>query len=356
MDIGAAKGPRRQKSTEEIHQRDHNSVSEARKTDGTSPDDGASTDEVGVEEGQYIAYGLDVRSEVRLDELTRKKKASGVEAPSINMRRSNLRNEVEGWDGHGRIVRASQDEVLLHYKDVGTFLIRQGREILFDAAPDLPSETLQNFLTGVCMGVLLHQRGALVLHASGVEIGERVAAFVGEKGMGKSTLAATFQSRGNALVTDDVLAITVENGHGLPPRVTPSFPQIKLWPDALEAALSSDRQQLPRVHPSVEKRIGRAETMAQQAQPLGCIFVLAHGEEIAVEPLSVQEAFAETIRHSYARRLLPRTGTSKRHFGQVSQLLQTVPMALLKRPRDLSQLPAVARAVEHYIKRLSDEE
>ena len=292
---------------------------------------------------RYTAYGLHIGSEIELPHLQ-----PSEEAPNVMMRRVDLGKAVQATVRDGRIVRADADEVLLYYEQVGAFRMRRGRTIEFDPESGLPDETLQSFLTSVCMGVVLHQRNRLVLHGSAVSVHGQAAGFVGEKGMGKSTTAAALQARGHAFITDDLLVVESASPEQTP-RVVPSFPQIKLWPDALRAAGLARPDDLPRVHPSAEKRIGRAALMVENAVPLNCLFALRTGDQISMEPLPVQSAFAEMIRHSYLRRLLEPTGTSVRHFRQVNQLLKGVPVVAFARPRDFTQLPAAMDAIERHM-------
>ncbi|RYV50744.1 hypothetical protein [Pengzhenrongella frigida] len=61
--------------------------------------------------------------------------------------------------------------------------------------------------TGASLAFLLYRRSHLVLHASAVDLGDHALAFVGNSGMGKSTMAALLCSDGARLITDDVLRI-----------------------------------------------------------------------------------------------------------------------------------------------------
>ncbi len=72
-----------------------------------------------------------------------------------------------------------------------------------DASPGI--ETV--LAAGAMLATQLYLRGALVLHASAVDIGGRALAFVGRSGMGKSTVAALMCGAGARLITDDVLRI-----------------------------------------------------------------------------------------------------------------------------------------------------
>lgn len=62
---------------------------------------------------------------------------------------------------------------------------------------------------GALLATHLRLRGDLVLHASAVQVETGAVAFVGASGMGKSTMATLLCAAGHALVSDDVLRVTV---------------------------------------------------------------------------------------------------------------------------------------------------
>jgi len=110
----------------------------------------------------YSVFGLGVRSDVALPELP---PAAGAEAEVV-IRRADLRAEAAGHEGPGPLVRGTPDEVVLHYDEVGTVRVADGNVIEYDARPSCAPETLRVVLLGIGLGLLLHQRGRLVLHAS----------------------------------------------------------------------------------------------------------------------------------------------------------------------------------------------
>ena len=60
---------------------------------------------------------------------------------------------------------------------------------------------------GTVLAFVLALRGAAVLHASAVQVGDRALAFVGASGMGKSTMATLLCADGASLITDDLLRL-----------------------------------------------------------------------------------------------------------------------------------------------------
>ena len=101
---------------------------------------------------------------------------------------------------------------------------------------------MQAYVTGLALGAILHQRGAVPMHGSCVARDGKGILITGVSGAGKSSLSAEALRRGYRLVTDDVTPIRLENGKVL---AEPSFPQQKLWEDAIDRGGSWDMKDHP---------------------------------------------------------------------------------------------------------------
>jgi len=144
------------------------------------------------------------------------------------------------------------------------------------------------------------------------------------------------------LLADDV---TVVDPDSVPVLVWPGVPQVKLWPESLEA-LGLPRAPLERVHPSVEKRIWPvALPPTGTPQSLRALYVIAESDRPALLPLSRQAAFIELVRHTYTARLVPELNPS-RHFVHCASLVRRVPVARLAYPRRFEALPEVIALIE----------
>jgi hypothetical protein len=267
------------------------------------------------------------------------------------------RKRPAGVEANARIW-ATPDAIFLEYENAGAYLIRGGREILVDPVADVDARIIRLFLLGPAIALLLHQRGFLVLHASAVEVAGGAVAFVGDKGAGKSTMAAAMHSRGHALIADDVVAIdtgSMADKNVCPttstdvPLVYPGFPQLKLFPESV-AMLDAGATDLPRVHPDFDKRARRAETdFPRKALPLKAVLELIDSPRESIEAIGPQQSFMTLVRHSYVLSLLAATGAAESHFRQAVNVAGRVPVRRLLRRRALADLPAVAALVEKYV-------
>ena len=291
----------------------------------------------------YRAYGLSLRSDLRLPELG----AGDDCVPDAVVCCEHVSDqpvELERADHHAWAV---SDGLCMFWKGVGVIAVLGGEKIVIDPAPEAEESRLRLFILGAAMAVLLHQRGLLVLHASAVAISGKAALFLGDKGWGKSTLAAALALRGHAVISDDVVALD-RDGQGRP-LLLPAFPQIKLWPNSVEA-LGGRPEDLPRLSTLFDKRHYDVSAQFVSApMPLARIFLLGVGGTVRLEAVRAQDAVLELVRHSYSARFgahLLSGGEGARHLLQCSALTRRVPISRLDRPVGLSLLPEVSRAVE----------
>ncbi len=243
-------------------------------------------------------------------------------------------------------------EAYLRWHAVGTFWVRDGREVLIEPAPGVEEDRIRLPLLGAVLAVLLHQRGHFVLHASAVAVSGSAAIFLGEKGQGKSTLAAALYARGHELLADDLVVLDIEDT--LRPMVRPGFPQFKLWPDAVASSLGDDPTLLPRVATGTEKRARRiVEHFSPHALPLGGIFVLGEGPAIHLRSIKPAQGLLQLITHTYVARFgnrLLQGVTAATHLRQCADLVRCIPTFHLERPRSLELLPDVVQVVEEQMR------
>ncbi len=103
------------------------------------------------------------------------------------------------------------DRVLASFYSLADFeLDLAQRRIVSHPRPGTDRAIIPILLTGTITAFLLSMDGALVLHASAVEVDGGALAFIGYSGQGKTTLATLFCAAGYLLVTDDVLPVAVD--------------------------------------------------------------------------------------------------------------------------------------------------
>jgi hypothetical protein len=291
---------------------------------------------------RFFAYGLTIESEFHMPGLS-----VCLNEPQVTVRKATL--EQPAWDGHApRAFALIPGGLRIYWPGAGTFQICHGNEILVDPKADVEEAVMRLFLVGPALGILLHQRGVLLLHASVVSLGGQAVGFMGEKGWGKSTTAAALNARGHPLVADDLLAI-IPGADGTP-MVQPGPPQFKLWPEAAAASFGDEPDCLTPLHSQIDKRERSANSnFIEEPLPLRHLYLLDRGQWLESIPLPPAEALLACVRHTYLSNIIKVVGGQDKNFLQCCQLVQRVNVALLRRPKDLKALSKIAQTVEHDI-------
>jgi hypothetical protein len=237
------------------------------------------------------------------------------------------------------------NDIYVFWDDIGTFLVRAGREIIIQPLPGVKESVLRLFILGTTLAMLLYQRGLTVFHASAVAIGNEVVAFAGVKGAGKSTFAAALHAAGYELVADDIVAIAANEGHSM---VLPGFPHLKLWPDSINL-LGSNPELLPRLRPELEKRsYAVSSRFSQKPLPLHHFCIIDAGSALELEPLQPREAFAALMPHWYGSRFgmeRLRTLGLADFFRQCVAVANSATIYRLKRPRSMPSVDDIGRLI-----------
>lgn len=138
----------------------------------------------------------------------------------------------------------SRHEMRVHLPGRARLVLRDGRSVHY--AADVPGGEDIAFQTAVhhVSSVLMFQRKGLFLHGSAVHFRQGGAAiFMAPAGTGKSTLAAALVGRGNALISDDMVAL---DGFGPHPRVLPVEIKSRLHDDSIQKLGLADRSRKSR--------------------------------------------------------------------------------------------------------------
>jgi hypothetical protein len=192
-----------------------------------------------------------------------------------------------------------------------------------------------------------NHRGGFLLHASTVVGPTGALAFLGRSGQGKSTLAASFCERGFPLLGDDCLVLKEKSGAL---DAVPTYPGLRLWPDAIERLHGITRQHARVAHYTKKKRLtSEFCRFSRENAPLrGCYF-LKEGEPTKKEPVRVRslgarEAFLRLLCHSF-RLDITDSARTELEFERLTRLARLPIHHELSYPRNLGGLSQVCDCV-----------
>lgn len=303
---------------------------------------------------QYCVYGITVRSEIPLA----LPEAGDGRLALVELRMasaSHFSNAIDGvsfqsrsgdWYQYGFLLDGS---TYVHWPGVGEFLVSaDGLRINCRRFEGSSFESFQVYMLGQALSFALVKQGLEPLHATVVVVNGRGAAFLGDSGFGKSSLAACFVEAGYSVLTDDALVLQEFRSSVV---AYPGPPRIKLFPKVARRFLD-DAAQSASMNPDTKKLILSMDLKRSCAMPvpLGAIYIVAGPREVvrrqrvSIEPLTPREGFLALVKHTFNSRLV-NPERLQRQFTTTVGLAGRVSVKKLSYPRILARLPEVREAV-----------
>lgn len=288
----------------------------------------------------YRAYGVVVRSELSLPaplcedgRVADVRCLRGVGSPPEATGEWLTRSE-EPWPF--ALGRCGED-YLLTYSGLADYAVTaDGRQITAWVG-DANAGSAAALLLDNVLPRALSLGGRLVLHASGVVMNGVAVGFVGDSGVGKSTIAAGLAARGHAHLTDDALLVR-ERAHGW--EAVPSYPTSRLWPVVAEAfGDARSGEQKRRIGP------GGALCFGAKSAPLQRLYFLGEpggALQATIRPANARQAIVELARQAFRLNVTDRE-QMRAELERFESL--TGSCRRLDYPRALTAFPGVERAI-----------
>ncbi len=275
----------------------------------------------------YYHAGLRVRSEFPVPDWDRSERAQLFEEPDVVVK---TRADIPLVD----VPRVSATEYVFRIPGVGTYSVRDGREIAISAEPGADDREVRLFLLGTAWSAVCYQRGLLLLHAGVVQSGGGAIAFCGKSGAGKSSASAWLVGRGWRLLGDDLCRFETTHDAAI---VYPSTPRLKLWREALEA-MSWPAEGLEQDHFRLEKyRSSLPEIQGPtgfEPVPVRAIYLLEWGD-LDLTRLTGAAALRRIVAAAtYRPDLIDGMGRHAAHWERFLELARRTTVWQFKRPRD----------------------
>lgn len=182
---------------------------------------------------RYQVYGLNVKSELELPELT----PAVFRDADVEINFGEVPRALENTIEEARWCMASDNEFLFNIEGVARYLVKAGSIVTVapHAGSDfglVPIADVRLWLLGSAFAAVLHQRGLLPLHVSAIEAPTGAWAFTGQSGEGKSTLAGFLRFKKEwELISDDVSVVKPSKEST---AIYPGPRKLKLWADAID--------------------------------------------------------------------------------------------------------------------------
>lgn len=296
----------------------------------------------------YTAFGHSIHSEVPLPEA--RHMTSQDHPIDIVVRYADLTEKWLTYAPPSSSFFCTEDLVMFKVPDLAIFAVENGTTISISPEGMADEDKLRLYVLGTCMGAILMQRRILPLHGSAIVINDKVYGFVGHSGHGKSTLASALLQQGYPLVTDDIIAVTLD--HHSMPYVTPAYPQQKLWQESLDVFGMNSNQYRPLFDRETKYAVPVESHFASSTLPLAGIFELikTNGEQVSIRAIEKLERLPLLYRHTYRKSLLHDSGLTKWHFDMTARISSSIAIHQLHRP---SNQPTVQQLTDLVLKTAS---
>jgi len=294
----------------------------------------------------YRIAGLAVRSAIALPGV---RPADAAEPPDIDIDLGEVPSRLDRVLYAAKTWEANDELFLLRQPGVGRFLLSDGSRVTVMPDSGVTVQTCAPYILGRVLGVLLHWRGDVVLHASAVEVAGRAALFCGESGAGKSTLAAALCAHGHRLLSDDICALRFDSENR--PFASADGRGLKVSQAAL-AALDLQSSTGEPVGNDPEKfHVALSQDLPGQTYPLGYIYIL-QADPLAdaprIEAFAPSQALIAVQQNSFRPYIVERTGQATRYLRAGATIAQMGRVFRLSRPRDLTRLSEAVVALEEH--------
>ena len=298
----------------------------------------------------YRAFGFNIESEFEIAQMLSaefSEKECDVRVRYGDACRDMIKNPVRVYDD----LVFGTDEMWTNL-EIAELYVGHGSDIIVKriSGKEEDEGLLQAFITGMAFGAIMHQRGQIPMHGSCVQKNGRAVLFTGVSGAGKSSIAAEAIRQGYRLVTDDVTPISVRNGAVV---AEPSFPQQKLWEDAVERGGVRDQTD-HRIYDENDRTKYAMNVdsafLNEAAELCGVIQLIpkegVRGESPLIQEVKGLERAVLMQLHTYRIYMLVDQESRQRHFQKCADIAGKLKIAHLFRYEDTPEAELLAAAEE----------
>ena len=282
----------------------------------------------------YRLYDLHILANFSMSELSIENEDIPID---ITFKLTNIEDVVERLRPH--LIQSSfahyKNETLLLIKEIGSFWIKNKKEIFLQLLEDCPIEKALPHIYSTVMAILLQMRDLFPIHASAVNNQKGIHLFCGPSGIGKSTLATHLNAKGFPLFCDDkcVLYWAEKERRFFAKR---AIPTVRLCTDAIEllddVAWLKNGKAVTYKDNKVEFDV--SQWVTAQDMPVASISLirnLSYGR-LGRREVTGTEKMAFIQNQSFKKVFIQALGKQEQHFDFLEKLYTEIPFYAIRRP------------------------
>ena len=243
--------------------------------------------------------------------------------------------------------QVSQNEFSLQVPGVGSFYVRDGKEMEYSVVPGADPGWVKLYLNGQVLVALLHQRKIINFHASSFIHDGRGVMILGETGAGKSSLTVSFALAGAGFLSDDLTPVIFKRSK---PFIWPLYRDIKLRENTV-TQLEINRKKLREAEKGTGKQyldVNRADVRDHQLNTVLKIEIGNCREPEFHEPSPAEKFSLLRSEICSWEMLAGMPETEAVYLQQLLHIVEQVRFVRVVRPADI-EIAALHAAVSEYL-------
>jgi len=281
----------------------------------------------------YKVYGLKIKSEIKLKELLTLKNEE-KENFDVNILYGVASEDIKMNINQNRLIGLSANNTWFHIKDVATYFIKNGKEIMVEPCNVSDFHMMKTYLMCSCLGFIMLQKEKVAIHGGVIAFDDRAVILTGDRGAGKSTLTTALRLKGYPFISDDVAATSLNNGI----VISPGFPYQKLCEDAMDnMGIDKDICTSFKGDSKIKYLVPAHDSFLDRDVRLSAICELTIGDvlEVEIEELKGKEKLTKIISNIYRGEYIESLGgMTLKYFKQCIDIAKYIKFYRIIRPRE----------------------
>lgn len=278
----------------------------------------------------YKIYGLNVKSEKKIDELVESNNTLNID---VEIKVDKIPKEKLKYLKDDIWLYVSKDISVFRIDNHVTYLIEDGNKITIEEKEGSDLQLVKTFLLGTSFGLLLKQRNIIAIHGGAILINNKAVIFTGNSGVGKSTITNAFRLNNFKFLADDVSVIEINENKVI---VNPAYPQQKICRDVMEK-MGYNISNFELIDEGRGKYVIPAkESFTYSSKELGaiCEIEVSDYDDVYMEEVLGIEKIKLIMKSIYRSEIFFNIGVEKEYLKKMVELAKSIEVYKILRPKN----------------------
>jgi hypothetical protein len=241
----------------------------------------------------YSAYNHQITSQIKLP-LEAFKDEGFSKKEKINIHLGSIASDIVG-DSFLETTSyfIGDDTIYVEVPSIARYLVTNRSDIVIEPHLGANETLIGFFLVYLVLVFVIKEKNQMLFHGSAFTLPDssKACIFLGNKGAGKSTLAAAFTKFGCKVLCDDLIPVTPG------PVVQPGIPMIKLFKDSYKAIIENENLEDDYLDGQGKFHIKVDHTMQPAALNTICIIKKADIDKVEIKKLTGGQKIRSILPH-----------------------------------------------------------